>query len=194
MLPDLLPMAGLRGARAYRNRAVEEGHQFHVVTDALFHATPTFVNLNRAALQDLRRLGVSTGPARACAHMGVEMLIDAELVKNGPFFSSYEGALRTSLSTPDLLLPLLPDELIRARHLCEHLHKSGCDVFATSVDRFAVRLSRTLASRPRLLPTPRELAIISEYLAASADYSLHVHQLLDELQPLRDHEIADFTK
>lgn len=187
MLPDLLPMAGLNGPRAYHDHSVEEGHLFHLATDAVFHATQTFVGLNRSVLHSLRELGVSRGPARACAHIGVEMLLDAELVRNDRFLAAYESALSSAIEAPHLLAPLLPTDLTQARHLCEHLYERGGDVFATSAERFSLRLGRTLASRPRLSPTTAELQIVSDYLSRCTDIAQHVPTLLDELAPLQTH-------
>ena len=187
MLPDLLPMAGLNGPNAYHDCSVEEGHLFHLATDAVFHATQTFVGLNRSVLRNLRQRGVSRGPARACAHIGVEMMIDAELARNDGFLAAYERALSSALSAPHLLAPILPTDLTQAQHLCEHLYERGGDVFETSAERFTLRLGRTLASRPRLSPTPEELEIISGYLSLRTDISRHVPALLDELSPLQAH-------
>lgn len=184
MLPDLVPMAGVQIPKNLEDRELTDGIRFHIETDALFHSTVAFVELNRKALAELRLLGISRGPARASAHMGVEMCLDAELAKNDEMMRSYEAALAELSQTPSLLAPLPDEERLRAQQLSEHLLRAGRQVFHPSAERFALRLERTLAPRQRLAPTKSELLVISEHLSSFTDPASRCAELMQELSPL----------
>lgn len=185
MLPDLLPMVGIVAPKFFEDSVLNAGVTFHLETDALFHETQSFLTWNRTALLCLRDLGVSRGPARACAHMGVEMLIDAELCRERDFFSAYEQALTFVRDRPNLLAPVGALAGARAQALLGHLLQRGRLVFECSEERFSVRLGRTLDSRPRLRPSTQELTVISAYLAQLKAPREDLSQLMDELAPLR---------
>lgn len=184
MLPDLIPMAGVPIPRTFADRDLNSGLSFHIETDALFHNTRTFIELNRKALSDLRALGVSRGPARACAHIGVEMWIDTELAESHASRSGYESALSELCQRPQVLEPLAHEERLRAAHLCDHLLRMGRSVFHPSAEKFALRLHRTLSPRERLVPNADELILIANYLSNFVDARERCSELLDELSPL----------
>lgn len=184
MLPDLVPMAGVTVPRSLVDAELTRGVAFHLETDALFHATDTFVAWNRRTLAALRGLGISRGPARACAHIGVEMLIDAELTQRSDAFILYEDALRYVIETPEVLAPMSRDEQMQSSALCRHLLQRGRSVFEPSAERFSLRLGRTLAFRPRLRPSTSELMVIADYLSHLETPRTDVHALMVELEPL----------
>jgi hypothetical protein len=184
MLPDLVPMAGVQIPKDLLDRELTEGIRFHIETDALFHSTVTFVELNLKALAELRSLGISRGPARACAHVGVEMCLDSELSKDDAMMSSYEAALTELCRMPELLAPMEEAERLRAEQLSLHLLRTGRQAFHSSSERFALRLDRTLAPRQRLAPTESELPVISEYLSRFTDPAARCAELMRELAPL----------
>lgn len=184
MLPDLLPMAALRMPTSMVEPEVQAGVQFHLKTDAIFHETPTFLELNRSVLHDLRTLGISRGPARACAHVGVEMLIDGELARDREFILSYVRALGAAIDRPDYLLPLKALELAHAHSLCAHLRERAGSTFDTTSERFSLRLGRALAHRPRLAPKTDELKVIADYLSERGDVKERVPSLLGEMSQL----------
>ncbi len=184
MLPDLVPMAGVSVPRSLADEKLSRGVSFHLETDAVFHGARSFISWNRQALADLRALGVSRGPARACAHIGVEMLIDAELVARDEAFASYEAALRWLVDSPDALLPASTEDADRSRALCTHLLVRGRAAFEPSEERFAFRLGRALALRPRLCPSAHELLMIAKYLSGFDAPRRGLAALLTELQPL----------
>src|SRR6187402_2966197 len=98
MLPDLCGMVGVTApskasVSGLGQDELAEGLDFHVRTDAVFHQTAMFISHNQRAVVALRALGVSRGPARAAGHMGVEMLIDAELVADTRYVTAYQAAL-----------------------------------------------------------------------------------------------------
>lgn len=184
MLPDLMPMAGILIPKDMSDRDLSDGLLFHLETDALFHNTRTFLELNRKALSDLRSLGVSRGPARACAHIGVEMRLDAVLAESDASFAGYELALREFTFRPEVLAPIAADECLRARNLFCHLLRTGRDVFQPGAERFALRLGRTLSARPRLTPSREELQVIADYLSSFVAPDERCSELMQELSPL----------
>jgi hypothetical protein len=78
MLPDLAAIVRVRVARA--TGVLGSGVAYHHACDGLFHESAWFRSTNRALRDSLLDAGVDTGPARACSHAGVEMLLDGRLV------------------------------------------------------------------------------------------------------------------
>ena len=79
MLPDLAAIA--RRAHGQARRATSGGGvAFHHACDAVFHESEWFRATNRDVRDALLDAGVDLGPARACSHAGVEMLLDGALV------------------------------------------------------------------------------------------------------------------
>lgn len=79
MLPDLLGIAGLRGVEP-RDPEVARGLELHHRTDDVFHASDAFVTLQASLRAALEAGGLQGGPARAVAHVGVELLLDGALL------------------------------------------------------------------------------------------------------------------
>jgi hypothetical protein len=183
MLPDLLPMTGSPGNLNFSCPQITRGMAFHLEVDALFHQTETFILLNRTALARLRELGVARGPARASAHMGVEMLIDAQLAEDKVVLEGYLNALRFGAAAADFS-PHPPETTQRLRGLCAHLLARGARVHSINEERFRTRLSGTLQHRPRLAPTHTELSLIANYLCGFDTVRTEVPRLLDQLAPL----------
>jgi hypothetical protein len=86
MLPDLAAIARVRVARP--TGALGDGVSFHHACDAVFHESEWFRSANRTLRDALVDAGVESGPARACSHAGVEMLLDGRLVTD-PTVDSY---------------------------------------------------------------------------------------------------------
>jgi len=80
MLPDLAAIARVRVARP--NGELGEGVAFHHACDHVFHESEWFRSTNRKLRDALIAAGVDSGPARACSHAGVEMLLDGRLVED----------------------------------------------------------------------------------------------------------------
>jgi hypothetical protein len=78
MLPDLAAIARVRVARP--DGDLGEGVAFHHACDAVFHESAWFRSANAELRDALLDAGVASGPARACSHAGVEMLLDGRLV------------------------------------------------------------------------------------------------------------------
>ena len=97
MLPDFASMAGTRlssGAPVPDpDRALAHGIALHHRTDDAFHGDPWFTSLVQATLDALSADGVPRGAARAVGHVGVEMLIDGELLRRPGVADAYTAAL-----------------------------------------------------------------------------------------------------
>lgn len=183
MLPDWYSMLRLKET-APADPQVALGVEFHLETDALFHCTPTFVSCNQMAVAALRNAGVSRGPARACAHIGVEMLIDAELMKDEEHFEAYREALAFGAHSPHPFSESPPEAREKLVWLCKHLLSGGRAVHHTTRERFRERLGNALRGRRRLEPSRDELEAIAQYLSQESEVAQQVPSLLKELAPL----------
>ncbi len=76
MLPDFASMLRTRLPLASLD-ALEAGLSFHHRTDDAFHGSQSFLEFSGQAFSFLSDRGVSRGTARAVAHVGVELLLDA---------------------------------------------------------------------------------------------------------------------
>src|SRR5258706_12541419 len=75
MLPDFIGM--LRLSRpVVHDSVLARGVAFHHRTDELFHELPSFHRLSRSAFAWLSARDMPRGPARAVAHIGIEILLD----------------------------------------------------------------------------------------------------------------------
>lgn len=195
MLPDLAGMAGITLSALGEHPELALGVEFHLRTDAAFHQTEMFVGHNRRALQALRDLGVRRGPARACAHMGVELLIDAQLVTDPDYWSAYHEALvwgveafpvwsTTKIGATNSTMSFVAR--LKLRGLLSILLERGRGVFEGSLERIHARLHGALAHRQRLAPSDPELQLISAWLAVDMEVQADVPRLLRELECLRD--------
>ena len=150
MLPDFASMLRTR-LPSTTDAAIQAGLRFHHVTDDAFHGSRAFLEFSGQASSFLSGHGLSRGSARAVAHVGVELLLDAALVDdraNEAYLSAIECAL--TLRVSDHIHWLDTDAKIRFTHLCHSLAKRGAVRADTSADLIAERLRYILADRPRL--------------------------------------------
>jgi hypothetical protein len=92
VLPDLASMAGVRLARADLPEVVGRGVRCHLRSDEAFHGHPAFRRGQQAIRVDLAERGLPSGPARAVAHAGWELLLDGTLV-GSPTEAAFRAAL-----------------------------------------------------------------------------------------------------
>jgi hypothetical protein len=163
MLPDFCGMLGFR-APAPVLGPLAAGVRFHHVTDLAFHELLAFRELNRAACEKLAALGVRRGTARAVAHVGVELLLDAELAENDAARALYVAALRAG-GAPELLTsaPFKSDERERLGRLLVTLEQRGV-AKSPSNGSVVERLERALARRPRLAMASADVPKVSEWV------------------------------
>jgi len=149
MLPDLAAIARVRVARPTGD--LGDGVAYHHACDAVFHESAWFRGENRSLRDVLLGAGIDTGPARACSHAGVEMLLDGGLVASPTVESTAQVTLHAvGVGTPDLAG--LAREEVRAVWV-ERLHLIGSSLEpARYADAgfVAERLHRMTAGRRRI--------------------------------------------
>jgi hypothetical protein len=163
MLPDFCSMLGL-AAPARADGQLGAGIRFHHVTDHAFHELAVFRGLCREATAWLDEQRVRRGSARAAAHVGVELMLDAELAENAESRAHYLAALRAG-HEPALLesAPLETEARAQLGRLTGTLSERG--VAKRPEDAVVVeRLARALARRPRLWLLPEDLPAVSSWV------------------------------
>ncbi len=150
-LPDLAAMGGFRLLGATGDREVARGIRIHHRTDDAFHGHPWFTEHNRRLRTELLEAGVDRGPARACSHVGLELLLDGVLLADGnrrgrvaDAFAAIDGR-RAAMA--DLVVG--PERVRWGRHLVR-LGQVRRPVDFDDPDAVALRLHRILSRRPRL--------------------------------------------
>lgn len=134
-----------------RDAMLEAGIALHHETDRVFHEARTFRDLNRAAAQALAEANLPRGPARAVAHVGVEMLIDVAMADSPTARRTFQAALGTL--EPQRLRETLPmDEGCHARlaHTAAAVRARGAALWTPEPMAIASRITRTFANRRRL--------------------------------------------
>jgi hypothetical protein len=147
MLPDFIGM--LRTSRpTVRDAVLAQGVAFHHRTDNVFHELESFHRLSRRAFAWLSQRSMPRGPARAVAHVGIEMLLDEVLAREASARDAYLAALKTPLSSL-LSFPTAHDGE-RLTALQQALLNRAATALEPSPELVAERIRRTLAGRPRL--------------------------------------------
>jgi hypothetical protein len=161
MLPDFATMIGARPPRA-SHAALAAGIELHHATDEAFHAAPLFHELGEVSLSRLLALGVARGPARAVAHVGVELLLDGAFVDEPGAVAAYLGALADgpsarAIAWRDLLETARFEALRAALRVRGVRSEHGAPKLVTE------RLRRALEPRPRLALAHRELPLVERW-------------------------------
>lgn len=161
MLPDFVGM--LRLSRpAVLDSVLARGVAFHHRTDEAFHDLPPFVSLSRESFAWLSERGLPRGPARAIAHIGVEMLLDEPLAADPGARRAYRAALGQSLSGA-LSFPT-PSDAERLGALQTALLERSQGPRHASPLVVAERIRRTLAGRPRLATADGTEVLLAEWV------------------------------
>lgn len=165
MWPDLAPWVGLPEGALQDPRLVE-GTLHHHRVDAVFHQHPAFVRLQQSASTELRAEGLSKGAARAVAHVGSELLLDAALARDAAHRSGYRDALHAA--APGTFQRWTPNVNSLQHQAFEGLRTrllgSIESLPAANPPQLAQRLQRILAARPRLAFADGELQGVEAWL------------------------------
>jgi hypothetical protein len=151
MLPDFVGMLRLPPRPLLHDPVLARGVAFHHATDEAFHDLPGFLSLSREAFAWLTEHELPRGPARAVAHIGVEMLLDEILSDDEAARDGYRAALavdvkgRVEVSTPEA-----PDAQERLTRLQLALLERSRMPRVPEPELMAERIGRALAGRPRL--------------------------------------------
>ena len=163
MLPDFAGMIGARVPTSSDPR-LTAGIDLHHRTDAAFHRLPAFVTLQRELDHRLGDAGCRRGPARATAHIGVELLLDGVLSDDAVARAAYLAGIGT-----DGDLDWREDgDAARYAGLLARLRDHGVPDDLRRPDVAAARVLRAIAHRPLLRADDRDAAIIRRELAAVA--------------------------
>lgn len=162
MLPDFAGMARVRLAQS-AHESVQAGIALHHATDQVFHDSEPFMALVAQLFQALARREVPRGPARAVAHVGVELLIDGELLREAALGDDYLSALdELPARVDDLVREPLQQE--RFSLLAQRLRRYGVPHDYRNIEAVTRRLELMLAHRPRLALDTDSSAIVREVL------------------------------
>lgn len=162
MLPDFLTMIRARQV-AQLEPHVSAGVALHHATDAVFHETPEFLALTREGRAALLAAGLSRGPARAVAHIGVELLLDEVLARDIAHQRAYLAALDYGRSAASALTVALEADTARLARLFGTLAERGVRSPQSDTE-LALRIERMLAGRPRLALGEGGGAIVEAWL------------------------------
>lgn len=163
MLPDLANILRTSPPQA-RHAEVDAGIRMHHETDRVFHDTESFRSLENAARLDLAQAGVPKGARRALAHVGVELLIDAELAARTPGWTGYTLALQFGGSERcgEHLDWQSAETRPRFAALCARL--AAITSVRAENARIAQRLVAALSGRPRLELSPEHAECLPSWL------------------------------
>jgi hypothetical protein len=190
MLPDLAAMARIRLAPA--GGEVGAGICLHHAADAAFHGADWFNHRNQALRDTLLAAGVGRGAARACAHAGLEMLLDGGLVTD-PAVRGASDRTFAALAEPgparDEVHALVgpADRAVWSERLSQI--SASIDVGAyRSPDAVAERLFRMTHGRRRIeLPVTQVDAVARELARLQDDVILDAASVVDDVvAALRD--------
>ncbi|MCU1354224.1 MAG: hypothetical protein JWM05_3433 [Acidimicrobiales bacterium] len=172
VLPDLLPMAGVHLTRDDVEPRVAAGWSEHHRADAAFHASPTFAAGVAALRTDLRATRLDTGPRRAAAHVGWELLLDDAIGGDPVTVAAFRAALDRARDITDQ--PRWHDLLDRFATIRP--------VTTTGALVVAQRVQRACSRRPRLAFDDSHLGDLADALAAHRSAVLAAAPgLLDEV-------------
>jgi len=158
MLPDFWGMLRL-GRPSLCDSDAARGVWFHHATDKAFHDLPSFLKLTRDAHRFLSARALPRGPARAVAHIGVEILLDEVIAGDEAARAAYSAALEVPLHT--VVEFHTTDAAERGTSLQQALRSRRLPREAPPPDLVA------LASRPRLAVAAADESIIAEWVQAA---------------------------
>jgi hypothetical protein len=164
MLPDLAAIARVRLSRP--TGPLGDGVAFHHASDAAFHESDWFRSRNVELRDALLASGVDHGPARACAHAGVEMVLDGALMAD-PDVATHARATLVAVDTgADALEPLAAPEARAVWTERLHLIGSSLDPGRYSDPQFvAERLQRMTSGRRRIELRIEQVDTVADTLA-----------------------------
>jgi len=184
MLPDFGSMLRARPPATTLDE-LSLGVALHHRTDDAFHGCASFLEFSRQASSFLSARGVSRGTARAVAHVGVELLLDAALARDIPANEAYLSALACASTTRvRSSVHWQTDEFgERFQQLCHRLLARGPVQPTPTSELVAERLRSILEDRPRLAMDERGLSVVRDWVeSARSQITSGAPQLLREVE------------
>lgn len=161
MLPDFFAMLRIKPVKT-SDPNLGRGIELHHATDAAFHAAEPFLELTRLAQLALVGAGLARGPARAVAHIGVELLLDEVLAAHAGSRDAYIGALASADESAERLDFRAREDEERYLSLLSLLAARGAPDASTPPGLVADRIERALRDRPRLALDAHARAQVSD--------------------------------
>jgi hypothetical protein len=169
MLPDFIGMLRL-GRPTIHDATLATGVAFHHGTDEVFHELASFHRLSRQAFAWLSDHDMPRGPARAVAHIGIEMLLDEVMATDELARDAYRSALRVPLM-PLMVFPNVADAE-RLAGLQDALLTRAANYVQPTPELVAERIRRTLAGRPRLATDEADQALLGTWVTLTRPHVL----------------------
>lgn len=149
MLPDFEGMCGVR-LSSVEDATIARGVALHHETDDVFHRAPEFVELCAIGVEQLTARGVPRGSARACAHVGTELVLDGFVLESHGPNRTYLEALDVASSDAARRALRFPDGGVRFEALRRRLRDHGLPFGYSEPEFVTARLVNALSTRPRL--------------------------------------------
>jgi hypothetical protein len=165
-LPDFAAIARMRLDAG--SGVLADGIAVHHATDEVFHRDPWFLDVERCLRAELSDKGLSEGAARACAHVGPELLLDGELVVDRDI-SHDVARVFEAIADPDedVLTAVAPDHRGRWRVQLHGIAKRLDPLGYRDPEIVARRLHAVASRRPRLAFDESSLPVVTEVMAAT---------------------------
>jgi hypothetical protein len=164
MLPDFIGMLRLGRPTIY-DVALAKGVAFHHRTDEVFHDLASFHQLSRQAFAWLSERHLPRGPARAVAHIGIEILLDEALATDPAACNAYRAALGVPLA--GLLGFSQAIDAERLASLQGALLTRAATQLLPAPELVAERIRRALAARPRLATDDAGQTLLGAWVSAT---------------------------
>jgi hypothetical protein len=188
MLPDFISMLQL-GRPEVRDPLVAQGVAFHHRTDHAFHDLSSFHDLSRAAFAWLSARSLPRGPARAVAHIGIEILLDEVMAGEPTARDAYRAALGVPLEAALWFAAASDPQRLAA--LRAALLERGATQRDPAPELVASRIRRTLNGRPRLATDDAGEALLGEWVSQARP---QVAAVAPELLAVLRAQLANFGR
>ena len=164
MLPDFAAMLRVRPPLGLA-AGVARGIDFHHASDHVFHELEDFRELVRHGVAWLTEQRLRRGSARAAAHVGVELMLDAEWASEPQPRQAYAAALGHAARGAGPLLEWSgAQDAARFEGLRTLLLEREGALEWGDPRQLAKRLGRALSGRPRLELQPNEEPLVAEWV------------------------------
>jgi hypothetical protein len=168
ILPDVAAIARVRLAGP-RDGEVARGVAFHHACDTAFHDSAWFRARSREIRDELLARDVDAGPARACAHAGLEMVLDGALVRDGDIAEAACSSLDAMAQlAPSLAGLVAPPDRDRWVEVATRVGRNLDPRAYADADAVAIRLVRMTAGRRRIELRPQDAGVVASTLGRHA--------------------------
>jgi hypothetical protein len=184
-LPDIATMGRFRLKDRPSSEEVRAGVDLHHRTDDAFHSHRWFRRNSQIVAGELEKAGLARGAAMACGHVGVELLLDGQLLDRNPDLRpQVQGAIAAVGHTEHGLATVVgPDRQAEwLVHLGRIADWSLPEDYREPV-AVAERLRRILERRPRLAFPFEQVHAVAEVLGRrQSALEAGSGQLIDDLR------------